>query len=291
MKLMFCCLLLNIVIFLSYTQADTQESQEISLKDITCTAGSLQQLYNFFEGHQYVLVGQGRQSTDNYAQNDFPDTLFLVSATMDYFHVVTLQQKKNNKYEGCITLSAREIDIQMQSPVDQLLPRNNRAHYLFLPEIPENGKCPDNVPACVPWTESAKFTNQKPLLTGYEYSVKLEDDPYEEVVELKIGTQTIHPTRGALAELARKKYTLRLTNALGESEADVEAAKEIYENILFDVDHKLPLIILNASANGQWKIHKLDRSRGLVWVLLQGKEFSPFPLNSDSYKKFTKSLN
>ena len=291
MKLTFRFLLLQLIVLSSFTQADTHKGQEITLNEITCTAGSLQQLYNFFEGHKYVLVGQGRQAAESGIKNEFADTLFLVSAAMDYLHVVSLVKQEINKYEGCITLSAREIDIQMQPPVDQLLSRNNREHYLFLPEIPENGKCPDNKSDCLPWTKNSNLTSHKPLLTGYEYSVELQEDPYEEVVELKIGEQTIRPTRGELAELARKKYTLRLTNELGESKEDVEAAKEIYKSILYDVDHKLPLIILTATASGQWKIYKLDRASGLVWSLLEGDEFSSFPLKSDRYKSFAKTLN
>ena len=291
MKPVYCFHLILLILLLSYAQADTQESQEITLKEITCTAGSLQQLYDFFEQQQYVLVGQGRQSTEHQQGNDFADTLFLVSATMDYFHVVTLTPQENNKFEGCITTSAREIDLQILPPLAQLLPRNNREHLLFLPAIPENSACPEQDPDCVPWVESSALITRELALTGYEYSEKPAEDPYEEVVELTIGEQTIHPSRGELAELARKKYTLRLTNELGESEDDVEAAKEIYESILNDVDHKLPLIILTTKGSGQWKLYRLDRTSGLAWIVVQGDEFVPFPLKSDRYKKFTKNLN
>lgn len=285
-------LLVTLVISLcSSTQAETQDDQAISLKDITCTAGTLTQLYNFFEDQQYVLVGQGKLLSDNPASKDFFSALFLVSSSMDYFHVVILDKKDNGKYEGCISLSAREIDFQMQAPINHLLTRNNRAHDLFLSEFPGNGHCPDQDTRCSPWNKNTLLAKQKPLLTGYEYSVELENDPYEEIVELNIDGQIIHPTRGALTELARKKYTLRLTNELDEPEEDIEAAKEIYKNILDDVDHRLPLLSLNLTGNDQWKIYRIDRTNGLVWIMLQGNGFVPFPLKSDSYEKFTESLN
>jgi hypothetical protein len=285
-------LLTTLVIALcSFTQADTEDDQDISLKEITCTAGTLTQLYKFFEDHQYVLVGQGKLLPDNPASKDFHNALFLVSSSMDYFHVVILDKKGNGKYEGCISLSAREIDFQMQTPINHLLIRNNRAHDLFLSEFPDNGNCPNQDARCSPWIKNTLLEKQKPLLTGYEYSVGPEKDPYEEIVELNIDGQIIHPTRGALTELARKKYTLRLTNELDEPKADIEAAKEIYKNILDDVDHRLPLLSLNLTGNDQWKIYRIDRTNGLVWIMLQGDGFAPFPLKSDSYEKFTESLN
>ena len=271
-----------------FTHAD---EQDISLKDITCTTGTLSQLYDFFAEQNYVLVAQGKQLLDDGEQQNYSDTLFLVSTEMDYFHAVTLNKTGQNKYKGCISLSAREVDFQLQSPIDDLLPRKNREHYLYISETPEDGKCPAQDTACTPWPSIAYITNSKPLLSGYEYSIEPDGDPYTEIVELTIGEQTIHPTRGALAELARTKYALRLTNELNESEEDVAAAIEIYGSIHKDIDHGLPLVVFNVTGSNKWSIYKIDQSKGLVWTMLQGSNLTTFPLETESYRDFVKTSN
>ena len=277
-----------IVLFPLLAQAN---EQNISLNEITCTTGTLSQLYDFFADQNYVVVAQGRQLAEQQKQKNFPDTLFLVSAQMDYFHLVTLIETGQNKYQACISLSAREVDLQIRAPIDNLLARKNREHYLHISEMPKDGECAAQNSHCIPWQSISYIFNRKPLISGYEYSVELTEDPYNEVVELTIDGQTIHPTRGALTELARTKYALRLTNQLNESKEDIEAAKEIYKNIHSDVDHKLPLIILNLTGNDKWSIYKIDRAQGLVWEEFRGDDFKTFPLEDDTYKQFVKTSN
>ena len=269
--------------------------QDISLKEITCTTGTLSQLYNFFADQEYVLVAQGKQNLDDGKQENYLDTLFIVSTNMEYFHVVTLnrsgQHEYEDKYKGCISLSAREIDFQIKAPVENLLPRKNREHYIFFSETPKNGKCPEDETSCTPWASNGYIADRKPLVSGYTYTGEHPEDPYTEIVELNVGDKTIHPTRGALAELARTKYALRLTNELNESEEDAEAAIEIYKKIHSNVDHKLPLIVLNLTGNNNWIIYKIDQSKGLVWTLLSGSNLATFPLEIENYEEFVKTSN
>ncbi|MEM8845408.1 MAG: hypothetical protein AAGB35_10265 [Pseudomonadota bacterium] len=274
-----------------FYNSHANEKEEISLKEITCASGSLSQLYEFFADQNYVLVAQGRQSQTNGKQIDFSDSLFLVSSDMDYFHLVTLKEIKQNTYEGCISLSAREVDLQIQTPLDDLLTRKNREHYLFISKTTKDGKCPTQDASCKSWSSTSYIANRKPLISGYEYSVEKPEDSYNEIVELTIGDQTIHPTRGALAELARTKYALRLTNQLNESEEDLEAAKEIYINILRDLDHKIPLIVLNLTGTNKWSIYKIDQAQGLVWEMFNGDNLITYPLEEESYQQFVKTSN
>ena len=256
------------------------------LEESFCAQGSQQQLYDFFTEQEYVIFAQGKRFSKNGQLQEFADVLFLVSPDMEFFHLVTQKKIDDTKYKACIFSSAREVDYRFSSPIPDLLPAKNREHFLFLDKIPDDGECPKDKTQCTPWTAWSHMIKQTFLFSAYMYSAKWDYDAYEEIVDLTLEGKTIHPTRGALAELARTKYAVRMRNELSESKEDREAAKQVYEKIFDEVDHALPLIVLILTDNRKWAISVIDRKKGLVWTPMQGRELELYPLSRSSYEKF-----
>ena len=279
-------LLLFLIIF-TVTHTSFAINHTPILEDGFCTNGSHKQLYTFFTEKDYVVVAQGKRIQPNGKIKDFADVLFLVSPDMEYFHTVTLNGIRHDHFKACIFSSAREIDYQFAAPVPELLPRNNRAHIVLLAnDIPKNASCSDDDKYCTSWTNWSRNLKQTFLLSAYRYSTKRENDTYNEIVELALDNKVIRPTRGALTEHARKKYALRLRNALHESKEDVEAAKIAYKQIHDEVDHKLALIFITITESRDWSISEVNRENGLVQTVLHGIELELYPMPNNTYKEF-----
>lgn len=254
----------------------TVHSEQAKKIQPACTSGSLTQLNQFFFNQDYLLIARG-------TTNQQSEMLFIVSSDMNYFHVVDLVSIDSNYLQACINSSAREIDYQHTPPVPGILERINRAHIVFADEIPSKQECRPKNEKCSAWN-SALFNQQDQLiLTGYEYSASAEPASYDEPVELKIDHNYIYPSRGELAELARTKYALRLTNQLRESKHDQESVKKVYREMYENVDHKLALISFSTDDNHDWIIQKIDRESGLVWTLHEGTSLHMYPLSDNDY--------
>jgi hypothetical protein len=277
--------LLNLLIVSHSSLASNQNTS--SLEDSFCAYGSHKELYNFFTEKDYVVIAQGKRIQPDGKTKDFADILFLVSPDMEYFHAVTLNGIKYDHFKACIFSSAREIDYQFTSPIPNLLIYKKREHIvLLIDDIPKDAACLENEKDCISWTSWSHNLKQTFLLSAYKYSSNRGNDPYNEIVELTLDNKVIRPTRGALAEHARKKYALRLRNELNESKNDVKTAKIAYKQIHDEVDHKLALILLNFTETRDWSLSEINREKGLVNILLQGVELELYPAQIDTYKKF-----
>ena len=279
------CILLIVSLFSSVIVYAVETDGE-KFNESFCATGSQQQLQEFFTEQNYVVFAQGKQINKNGLLSEFPNVLFLVSPDMEFFHLVTQQKSDQQKFKACIFSSAREVDYRFASPIPDLLPHKNREHFLFLDNIPKNGVCPPDTLNCIPWSEWSHMIKQTFLFSAYMYSAKWNYDAYEEIVDLRLDNKTIHPTRGALSELARTKYAVRMRNELNESETDVNAAKNVYKQIFDEVDHGLPIVMLMLTDNRKWAVTVIDRKKGLVWTPMQGKELELYPLPRRSYEKF-----
>lgn len=248
----------------------------------TCTSGSFTQLYQFFSTQDYITFARAKTKHKS-------EVLFLITSDMSYFHMVDLTQIRSDYFRACITTSAREIDYQYKPPRAGLLERINRAHHLFQTDIPSQTKCPSDNGICRTWTSPPENVQHDIILTGYEYSPSSDVDTYDEPVELKIDNQYVHASRGMLAQLARTKYALRMTNALGESAQDIELAKQVYRNIYLNIDHQLALIEFSYDHNHNWLIQKIERQSGLVWTLSEGTNLHMYPLSKSDYANFTQA--
>ena len=261
------------------------------LQENFCATGSQQQLYDFFTEENYVVFARAKRIHKNGKTKDFSDTFFLVSPDMEFLHIVTQKKIDNSKFKACIFSSAREVDYRFTSPIPELLTEKNREHFLFLDEIPKNGECPPAKTNCIPWSNWSHMIRQTFLYSAYMYSATWNYDAYEEIVDLTLDGKTIHPTRGALAELARTKYAVRMRNELSESKEDQEAAKKVYKEIYNEVDHALPLMVLMLTDNRKWVVSVVDRLKGLVWTPMQGHELELYPLPRSAYEKFRQAKN
>ena len=244
-------------------------------------------MYQFFSEKDYIVIAQGKRIQNSGKIKDFADVLFLLSSDMEYFHAVTLHGIKYDHFKACIFTSAREVDFQFAPPIPGVLERNNREHFVFLfDETPENGKCSPQEKACSSWSAWSRNREQTSLLSAYAYSSNWASDPYSEIVELTLDNKKITPSRGALTQHARKKYALRLRNQLKESKEDTIAAKTAYRNIYNEVDHKLPLMLLNLTADRKWQISEINREKGTVQDIIHGKDLELYPMPNTSYKRF-----
>ncbi len=263
----------------------TSSKNSPNLEDNFCTYGSHKELYKFFAEKNYIVIAQGKRTHPNGNIKDFADVLFLVSPDMEYFHTVTLNSIKYDHFKACIFSSAREIDYQFASPIPNLLPRKNREHVVLLNNgMPNKTTCPNNDKYCTPWSHwSHKSQTNTPKLSAYTYSTKRENDPYNEIVELTLDNKVIRPTRGKLTEHTRKKYALRLRNALNENKEDVKMTKIAYKQIHDEVDHKLPLILLNLTETRDWSLSEVNRKKGLVETVLHGIELELYPIPNSAY--------
>ena len=258
-----------------------------NLEDGYCAYGSHKELYNSFTEKNYIVIAQGKRIQPNGNIKDFADVLFLVSPDMEYFHAVTLQGIKYDHFKACIFSSAREIDYQFAPPIPDILPRKNREHAVFLlKDIPKNANCPSGENVCTSWSQWSNNLEQTTLLSAYSHSTKDQVDLYNEIVELTLDNKVIRPTRGTLSEHARTKYALRLRNEVTESIDDAKNAKAAYEQIHDEVDHNLPLVILNLTNTRNWSIDEINREKGLVQSLLHGVEFELYPMPSNQYQRF-----
>lgn len=262
----------------------TTYSEQRQPTQTTCTTGSLEQLHVFFLEQDYLLIAQGVSSQQT-------EIFFMVSSDMDYFHIVNLVSLASNQWQACIASSAREIDYQHLPPVPGVLTRIDRAHTVFSDDIPSHQKCPPENTTCRPWSPAVLNSPRRLILTGYEYSASDEPDGYAEPVELKIDQHYIYPARGELAELARTKYALRMTEQLQESDQDAASAKKVYREMYLNVDHQLALIIFSADNNQNWLIEKIDRTTGLIWTLNMGTALQMYPLSYDDYLDFSSAQN
>lgn len=272
-------------------QRTAAEDTKNKLQENFCATGSQQQLFNFFTEQDYVVFAQAKRIHKNGKTRDFSDTLFLISPDMEFLHIVTQKKIDNSKFKACIFSSAREVDYRFVSPIPELLTEKNREHFLFLDEIPKNGKCPPAKTNCTPWPAWSHMIRQTFLYSAYMYSATWNYDAYEEIVDLTLDGKTIHPSRGALAELARTKYAIRMRNELSESKEDQEAAKKVYKEIYNEVDHALPLMVLMLTDNRKWVVSVIDRLKGLVWTPIQGRELELYPLPRSAYEKFRQAKN
>ena len=272
-------------------QGIAAEDSNKKLQESFCAEGSQQQLLDFFTAEDYVVFAQGKRFSKSGQLQGFADVLFLVSPDMEFFHLVTQKKIDGGKYKACIFSSAREVDYRFASPIPNLLQAKNREHFLFLDKIPKDGKCPPDKAQCTPWSNWSHMIRQTFLFSAYMYSAKWNYDAYEEIVDLTLDGKTIHPTRGALAELARTKYAVRMRNELSESKEDQEAAKQVYEKIFDEIDHALPIIVLMLTDNRKWAVSIIDRVKGLVWTPMQGRDLELYPLPRSAYEKFLTNKN
>jgi len=256
------------------------------LEESFCAYGSHQQLYKFFSNESYIVVAQGKLTQTDQSTQNFFDVLFLVSPDMGYFHTVTLDEIKPNHFKACISHSAREIDYQFAPPLPKLLTRKNREHQTLLDNMPIDASCSSDSQHCTPWSEWSQALNTTIVMSAYAYSSKSKHDPYNEIVELSLDSKTINPTRGALTELTRTKYALRVRNELKESVDELKKIKATYKQIHSEVDHKLALLFLSLTETRAWSLDQLDRDTGLVTTLLQGNELKMYPMTNKQYQSF-----
>ena len=284
MRLRIYIVLIASLLNVSFAEANEEKGKK--LQESFCAEGTQQQLYDFFTAEDYVVFAQGKRFAKSGQLKDFADVLFLISPDMEFFHLVTQKKIDGAKYKACIFSSAREVDYRFASPIPGLLQEKNREHFLFLDKIPKDSECPKDKTQCTPWSAWAHMIKQTFLFSAYMYSAKWDYDVYEEIVDLTLEGKTIHPTRGALAELARTKYAVRMRNELSESKEDQEVAKQLYKQIFDEVDHALPLIVLMLTDNRKWVISVIDRKKGLVWTPMQGRDLELYPLSRTVYKRF-----
>ena len=268
-----------------------EDSNTPKVTQKSCKSGTTTMLKIFFSDESLIQIASGKRTRKSGFIGDQPDVLFLLSKDMDFFHVVTLKPIENDQFEACIFTSAREIDFQIASPIPNLLDRKNREHLLFLNDVPKNGECPPERTICKPFSGPSEFAIKKFLLTGYMYSELWELDAYQEIVDLTVDNKVIHPTRGALSELARTKYSSRLRNELEETDTDRKAAKDVYRNIYQEVDHGHPLFTFVLGENKTWEIVLLDRQRGVVWQPIHGTDLQIYPLSKREYEQFLTTEN
>ena len=275
-----------IVCLLGVNSVCAEESTRQKLEENFCANGSQQQLLDFFTEQQYVLIAQGRRINVDATIKEFHDVLFLLSPDMEFFHLVTQEKVADSKFKACIFSSAREVDYKFTSPVPDLLPEINREHLVFLNSIPKDGECPVGEINCVSWSKWSHMVKQTFLFSAYMYSGEWNYAVYEEIVELTVDGKSIHPTRGALSELARKKYAARLRGELGEEKDERQSAMKAYTEIYKEADHGLPLVMLMLTDNRKWAITIVDREKGLVWTPMQGRDLELYPLPRTVYEGF-----
>ncbi len=258
-----------------------------NLEGFSCKKGSHQQLHDFFTNRNYVVVAQGKNAGSQHHSNTFAEILFLVTPDMAFFHALTLSPLDHGHFNACLFASGREIDFQFASPVPGLFERHNREHQVLIKQGPsQNASCPEKNSSCQSEAEWPLLFKQTYILSAYHYSTAQNSEIYNESVELTIDGKTIRPSRGSLAEHARKKYALRLRNALNESEQEVTTALQTYQQIHAQVDHRLPLIILSVNKDRDWKITRIDRINGLAEIILHGSELNLYPLKRAQYLEF-----
>lgn len=275
-----------VVFLLSAHVAWAIEDNIQGLEESFCANGSQQQLLDFFTEQQYIVIAQGKRINEDGTIKEFHDVLFLLSPDMEFFHLVTQEEVADSKYKACIFSSAREVDYKFTSPVPDLLPEINREHQIFLDSIPKDGECPVGELNCVPWSKWSHMIKQTFLFSAYMYSGEWNYDAYEEIVDLTVDGKTIHPTRGALSELARKKYAARLRNELGEEKDERKSAMKSYAEIYKEADHGLPLVMLMLTDNRKWAVIIIDREKGVVWTPMQGRDLELYPLPRTVYEGF-----
>ena len=251
----------------------------------TCVFGTSFEIDLFFARKNLIQIAKGTRKSTRNVKVDGVEVLFFISKDMDFFHVVTLKPEHGESYRACIISSAREIDFQLDPPIENLLARKPREHLLFLNDLPKQGQCPPEKNNCTPWNGPSQFIGTKFLLTAYLYSEHWELDSYTQIVDIKVDRKVIQPTRGMLAEFARLKYASRLRNELSEDPTEVNDAKEAYRNIYVEVDHGHPLYMFILGENGNWKITMIDRNRGIVWVPIQGDSLEIYPLSKREYRE------
>lgn len=279
-------IIIFILLLLLAIQSDAIEEANQKLGENFCANGSQQQLLDFFTEQQYVVIAQGRRINVDGTIKEFHDVLFLLSSDMEFFHLVTQEKVTDSKFKACIFSSAREVDYKFTSPVPDLLPEINREHLVFLDFIPKDGECPAGELNCVPWSKWSHMIKQTFLFSAYMYSGEWNYAAYEEIVELTVDGKTIHPTRGVLSELARKKYAARLRGELGEEKDERKSAMKAYTEIYKEADHGLPLAMLMLTDNRRWAIIIVDREKGLVWTPMQGRDLELYPLPRAVYERF-----
>lgn len=283
MNKFFIALSLLIIILLENTGAEDQ----IATTKIgpTCTFGTPQELNLFFDQQELVQIAKGKRRHTQKKSQDNIEVIFLLSKDMDYFHVATVKPEHGEHYRACIISSAREIDFQIDPPVENFLQRKPREHLLFLNDVPTDGECPADKNNCAPWSGPAELVGTKYLLTAYLYSEHWHLDAYTQIVDIKVDKKLIQPARGMLAEFARLKYASRLRNELNEDATLLNTAKEAYRNIYSEVDHEQPLYMFTIDEHDNWQIKMLDRHRGIVWTPIHGDNLEIYPLSQDEYKQ------
>lgn len=285
MKVKFVILLF--LIFTSFSNSHAEQNTKQNTQENICAYGSHKELYEKFAQKNYIVIAQGKRMQPDGHIKDFADVLFLLSPEMDFFHAVAMNGIHHDHFKACIFYSGREIDYQFAPPIADILLRVNRQHQIFLSDsMPANATCPKDDKDCVTWSDWAQKTTQTFLFSAYKYSSNWPHDPYDDIVELMLDSKVIHPTRGALAELARTKYALRLRNELHENIDEIKVAKDAYKQIYEEADHRLPLIFLSLTQNRNWSINEIDRENGLVHPVLHGAELELYPMSNAQYKSF-----
>lgn len=262
-----------------------EEQTEATKIGPTCTFGNLSELNQFFAKQDLIQIAKGTRRDKHKQNQDNIDVQFMLSKDMSYFHVATIKPEYGEQYRACIISSAREIDLHIDSPVENFLQRKPREHLLFLTDVRTDGECPADKNNCAPWGGPAELSDVKYLLTAYLYSEHWHLDAYTQIVDIKIDKKIIQPTRGMLAEFARLKYASRLRNEFNEDAKQRDTAKEAYRNIYMEVDHEHPLYMFIMGEDDTWQIKMLDRHRGIVWTPIQGDNLVIYPLSQNEYKQ------
>lgn len=275
---------LGLIIFL-LQNSWAKEQTEATKIGPTCTFGSLSELNDFFVRQDLIQIAKGTRRNTNKESHDNTEVHFLLSKDMTYFHVATIKPEHGDQFRACIISSAREIDLQIDPPVENFLQRKPREHLLFLNDVPTEGECPADKNNCKSWNGPAELFGTKYLLTAYLYSEHWHLDAYTQIVDIKMDKKVIQPTRGMLTEFARLKYASRLRNELNEDDAVLNTAKEAYRNIYSEVDHEHPLYMFIIGEDDRWQIKMLDRHRGIVWTPIRGDNLEIYPLSQDVYKQ------
>ncbi len=286
-KLIYLIILLTLSTMHASIASDSENSND---EASTCSYGSHKELYAFFSEKNYIVVAQGKRIQPNGSVKDFADVLFLITPDMDYFHAVILTGITYDHFKACIFSSAREIDYQFAPPIPNLLSRNNREHLVFFNnQSSKDNACANKDNNCISWDNWLSKSKQTFLFSAYKYSTNWRNDPYDEIVELRLDNKVIRPTRGKLSEHARKKYALRLRNELNETKDEVKTTKVAYKEIHDEVDHKLPLIFLALNETRDWSLSEVSREDRSVHSIIHGVEFELYPMTASSYKNFTNS--
>lgn len=282
MKTVF--ILLSLLLFLPQVMR-ADEKEPTTKIGPTCTFGNSAELTSFFSRQQLVQIAKGVRRNPDSKRQDQTEVIFLVSEDMKFFHVATLKPENDQQLRACIISSAREVDLQVDPPIENFLLRKPREHLLFLDDVPKTGECPPDKNNCTPWTGKKELIGKNYLLTAYLYSEHWQVDAYTQIVDIRLDKKLIQPSRGILSEFARLKYAARLRNEFNEDAELIEKAKHAYQNIYDEVDHEHPLYLFIINENNTWEIKMLDRHRGIVWVPLRGDNLELYPLDPDEYKQ------